>query len=122
MKKFELKVNYDGKLMYHAIYNMTDEEQQELLNKTVGSGGVTGNLLTSEMEDVFSRFGIEEDVERPLDEIAKEYPDALIASAIQELCYDAFGLNDHEAPSVAKDTAVLCERIYKYEWTCDVIE
>lgn len=135
MKKYELKVRFGRKVMYHHIFEFTEDEQQSYLQKIVETGGCTGNLLSSELEDVLCRHMGEKWYfkeypslpdplslhERGLKELAEKHPDMLVAAALQEQCYNSFSYGASDFPTVCNKNEVLVDATETFSYRCKIL-
>jgi len=134
MKKYELKVKFGRKLMYHQIFEFTENEQQAYLNKIVER--FTGDKIGGELEDVFCRhlgnkwyfkeFRSFPDplsvYEKEIKELAEKYPDMLVAAVLQYECYDAFGFTASDFPTiVCNKDEVLVDATETFSYMCKIL-
>jgi hypothetical protein len=134
MKKYELKVKFGRKLMYHQVFEFIENEQQAYLHKIVER--FTGNEIGGELEDVLCRhFGRRwyfkefrsfpnplSIYKREIKELAEKYPDMLVAAVLQYECYNAFGFTASNFPPVVCNKAeVLVDATETFSYECKII-
>jgi hypothetical protein len=134
MKKYELLVKFGRKVVHQQIFEFTEEEQKKYLEEIVAE---EPELLYGEMEDVFIRnMGIkrfDKEYPYPLDnprslysrelkEIAEQYPDFLVAAALQAQCYHSVPCGDVDFPQVCEKSTTVIKYTGNFSFLCKILE
>ena len=142
MKKFALKVRIGRNVIFHKIFEFTEQEKQDYLKKIIerGPGGTTGNLLHGEIEvALIKKLGskyyhkefpgpldnqrsLSSRIDKGLEEFAEKYPDILIAAVIQEHCYNLISLDFDDLPTPCQKTESLVDKTNDFAWDCEIID